>query len=216
MIVKASSSDGQNREPIEQKGINMRHQNKIYAYIRTSPGSLSYKEQLHLIDDFLDEAYEAIDKIFFDDNTIDLSTKGIDQMFTELNAEDKVYITSLDRLSPNKKLLINVIDRFYIGKFDLIILDTHINTEGRFGTHYRIFLKKFLIYDKNTTQEARLRGIENAKRAGKYLGRKPTAMQKTPQILSLMETGDYSVEEVAIKSGVSPSSVRRIIKKERT
>lgn len=216
MIVKASNSDGQNREPIERKGINMKHQNKIYAYIRTSPGSLSYKEQFHLIDDRLDEDYEVIDTIFFDDNTIDLSTKGIDQMFTELNAEDQVYITSLDRLTPNKKLLINVIDRFYIGKFHLIILDTNISTGERFGTLFRTFLKNFLVYDKNTTQEARLRGVEHAKRAGNYLGRKPTAMQKAPEILSLMETGDYSVEEVAIKSGVSPSSVRRIIRKEKT
>ena len=216
MIVKASNSDGQNREPIERKGINMKHQNKIYAYIRTSPGSLSYKEQFHLIDDRLDEDYEVIDTIFFDDNTINLSTKGIDQMFTELNAEDQVYITSLDRLTPNKKLLINVIDRFYIGKFNLFILDANISTGGRFGAHFRSFLKNFLDYDKNTTQEARLRGVENAKRAGNYLGRKPTAMQKAPEILSLMETGDYSVEEVAIKSGVSPSSVRRIIRKERT
>lgn len=67
----------------------------------------------------------------------------------------------------------------------------------------------FAEFETNLRKERQLEGIAKAKKKGKYKGRKPTARDKTPQVLELLKT-DMTKESIAEKLNIGIASVYRI------
>lgn len=65
-------------------------------------------------------------------------------------------------------------------------------------------------FEREIMLERQLDGIAAAKKAGKYTGRKPTAREKAPHVLALIETG-LTRGQVAEQTGISIASVYRIL-----
>jgi DNA invertase Pin-like site-specific DNA recombinase len=65
-------------------------------------------------------------------------------------------------------------------------------------------------FERELMLERQKEGIGKAKSAGKYKGRKPTARDKTEQIMDLLGQGKRKVE-IAEELGIGLSSVYRII-----
>jgi DNA invertase Pin-like site-specific DNA recombinase len=59
--------------------------------------------------------------------------------------------------------------------------------------------------------ERQAEGIAIAKLKGKYTGRKPTAREKTPQVVELLKQG-ITKQAIADQLGIGVASVYRIIK----
>jgi DNA invertase Pin-like site-specific DNA recombinase len=66
-------------------------------------------------------------------------------------------------------------------------------------------------FERELMLERQAEGIELAKQRGVYKGRKPTAMARGDEVLALAEQG-LAKAEIARQTGISVSSVQRIIK----
>jgi len=67
-------------------------------------------------------------------------------------------------------------------------------------------------FEREMMLERQREGIQKAKAEGKYMGRKPTAMEKSEAVLSLLKTG-MSKTDVCRQVGVSRASLYRILTK---
>jgi DNA invertase Pin-like site-specific DNA recombinase len=67
-------------------------------------------------------------------------------------------------------------------------------------------------FEREMMLERQREGIAKAKAEGKYMGRKPTAMEKSEAVLSLLKTG-MSKTDVCRQVGVSRASLYRILAK---
>ncbi|WP_147746142.1 recombinase family protein, partial [Aeromonas veronii] len=66
-------------------------------------------------------------------------------------------------------------------------------------------------FERELMLERQAEGIAMAKQRGVYKGRKPTAMAKGEEVLSLAERG-LAKAEIARRTGISLSSVQRILR----
>lgn len=69
-------------------------------------------------------------------------------------------------------------------------------------------------FERDRLAERRAVGIAKAKKDGKYLGRKPTARAKAPDVMKLQERG-FRPDEIAKQLGIGRASVFRILRAER-
>ncbi|MFB3103434.1 MAG: recombinase family protein, partial [Pseudomonadales bacterium] len=65
-------------------------------------------------------------------------------------------------------------------------------------------------FERELMLERQAEGIARAKAEGKYRGRKPTAMEKRPEVQQLTEQG-FNPSQISKKLGVSRSSVYRAL-----
>ncbi|MGL5486632.1 MAG: recombinase family protein, partial [Shewanella sp.] len=66
-------------------------------------------------------------------------------------------------------------------------------------------------FERELMLERQAEGIELAKQRGVYKGRKPTAMARGEEVLALADRG-LAKTEIARQTGISLSSVQRILK----
>jgi DNA invertase Pin-like site-specific DNA recombinase len=62
--------------------------------------------------------------------------------------------------------------------------------------------------------ERQAEGIAIAKQKGKYMGRKPTAREKAPQVMELLDQG-LTKQAIADHLGIGIASVYRIIREQK-
>jgi len=203
------------------KGIKMKTQRRVFAYTRTSYKSLNKEEQLEIIIDdikYIESVYGEKIKIqsFIHDDDLNKEEKsGLDYYISEHSMSGDLFIiSSLDRISLNTKNLINTFELARSLSVHLAVVNIKFYSLDP-GSHYFIrCMHDLMEFQSITLKEAQHKGRERAKHEGKYSGRQPTAMKKGPAMMVLLDSG-LSVEEVAIETGTSPSSVRRVIKKRR-
>jgi DNA invertase Pin-like site-specific DNA recombinase len=66
-------------------------------------------------------------------------------------------------------------------------------------------------FEREMMLERQAEGIAIAKQKGKYKGRKPTAREKAPQVMELLNQG-LTKQSIADQLGIGIASVYRIIK----
>jgi DNA invertase Pin-like site-specific DNA recombinase len=66
-------------------------------------------------------------------------------------------------------------------------------------------------FEREMMLERQAEGIAIAKQKGKYKGRKPTAREKAPQVMELLDHG-LTKQSIADQLGIGIASVYRIIK----
>jgi DNA invertase Pin-like site-specific DNA recombinase len=66
-------------------------------------------------------------------------------------------------------------------------------------------------FEREMMLERQAEGIAIAKQKGKYKGRKPTAREKAPQVMELLEKG-MTKQAIADQLGIGIASVYRIVK----
>ena len=70
-------------------------------------------------------------------------------------------------------------------------------------------------FERQVVRERQAMGIAKAKQAGRYKGRKPTAMAKTDEVLTLNAQG-LTRQKIAEQLGIGVASVYRILKNHTT
>lgn len=123
---------------------------------------------------------------------------------------DTVICCKLDRIARSTKHLLEVIDILQGQNIDFKALNINLDTKTPTGKLMLTMLGAIAEFERELMLERQREGIEKAKIAGKYKGRKPTACSKSEQIFDLAGQGKKKVE-IAEELNIGLSSVYRIL-----
>ena len=129
-----------------------------------------------------------------------------------LREGDSLVITKVDRLARSARDLHNLVHDLAQRDISLIVLDQNIDTSTTHGKAFLGMMATFAEFETNIRKERQLEGISAAKAKGKYTGRKPTAQNKSSEIMALVAQG-LTKTVIADKAGVSVASVYNVINK---
>jgi len=124
---------------------------------------------------------------------------------------DVVMVTKLDRLARNTRHLLEISEYLHAKRVALRILNLGIDTSTPTGKLMLTMIGAIATFERELMLERQAEGIAMAKQRGVYKGRKPTAMAKGEEVLSLAERG-LAKAEIARRTGISLSSVQRILR----
>jgi DNA invertase Pin-like site-specific DNA recombinase len=174
------------------------------GYARVSTAGQNLEAQLTALKD--------CDKIFQEKESGAKSERlELNRMLEFVRDGDVVVITKLCRLARNTKHLLEVVEFLDSKQIGLKVLNLGIDTSSPTGRLMLTMIGAVAAFERQLLLERQAEGIAIAKRKGKYLGRKSTAMAKAEEALSLMNSG-LSKSEAARTLNISKSSIYRIIR----
>ena len=127
-----------------------------------------------------------------------------------LREGDVLVVTKLDRLARSTADLSRLVEQLHEKGAALRVLDINLDTSTSTGRLMLNLLGSIAQFEREIMLERQREGIERARREGKYKGRKPTARQKSDEVLRLKRDG-YGATEIAKKVGIGRASVYRIL-----
>jgi DNA invertase Pin-like site-specific DNA recombinase len=123
---------------------------------------------------------------------------------------DVLVVTKLDRLARSVAHLLSVVETIETKGASLRILDQAIDTATPSGRMMLTILGSIAQFEREVMLERQREGIAKAKAAGRYKGRKPTAMAKAEEVRKLAAEGVKPLA-IAKELGLGKSSVYRIL-----
>ncbi len=133
------------------------------------------------------------------------------QLLNFVREGDVVLVTKLDCLARNTRHLLEISEYLQSKQVALRILNLGINTSTPTGKLMLTMIGAIATFERELMLERQAEGIELAKQRGVYKGRKPTAMARGEEVLALADRG-LAKTEIAKQTGISLSSVQRILK----
>lgn len=143
-----------------------------------------------------------------------VDTKGREKLTEALDyirEGDTLVVTKLDRLARSVAHLLELLEAIASKGASLRVLSMGIDTSTATGKLMLTVLGGVAEFEREIMLERQREGIAKAKAAGKYRGRKPTAREKTDEVLALMAQG-LGATEVARRVGIGRASVYRVLK----
>ncbi|HHW5825880.1 TPA: recombinase family protein [Staphylococcus aureus] len=135
----------------------------------------------------------------------------LDKCLDYLREGDTLVIYKLDRLGRTTKQLIELSQWFDDNGIDLQIIDMNISTKDVMGKMFFTMMSAFAELEANLLSERTKRGLTAARARGRKGGRPPLPDHKKREIKFLYYEGKLTGEEIAKKTGVSRSTVYRIV-----
>ena len=124
---------------------------------------------------------------------------------------DTVVVTKLDRIARSTKHLLEITDLLKKKKVVFRALNINFDTSTPTGKLMQTMLAAVAEFEREMMLERQAEGIRIAKAQGKFKGRKPTAREKSDEVLKLLADG-LTKEAVAEEVGIGSASVYRIAK----
>ncbi|MEO0828904.1 MAG: recombinase family protein [Pseudomonadota bacterium] len=124
---------------------------------------------------------------------------------------DTLLITKIDRLARSTADFLKIVDELEAKGVGLRVLDfggREIDTKSPADRLIITLFAGFAQFERDLMRERQRVGIEAAKKAGKYKGRKPTARAKAAEVKALLAEGVKPIE-VARRLEISRASVYR-------
>ncbi len=137
----------------------------------------------------------------------------LDHALDYARADDTLVVTKLDRLARSTRHLLEIVQLLEHKGVALRILDfggEPVNTSGPTGKLLLTVFAAFAQFEREMMLERQREGIAKAKAAGKYKGRKPTALAKATEVKALRDEG-VGGTEIARRLGIGRASVYRIL-----
>jgi len=123
---------------------------------------------------------------------------------------DTLVITRIDRLARSLRDLQNLVFDLKARGITLKAIEQLIDTSTEAGKAFLDMLGAFAEFEMNIRRERQLEGVAKAKAEGRYMGRKPTARDKSEQVLELIDQ-EFTKKAVAEELGIGVASVYRIL-----
>lgn len=124
---------------------------------------------------------------------------------------DTVNVTKLDRLARNTRHLLEVSEYLQRKGVALNILNIGINTATPTGKLMLTMIGAIATFEREMMLERQAEGIALAKIKGRYKGRKPTARNKSKEVINMLAQG-VSKPEISRQLGIGITSIYRIVK----
>ncbi|HEM6630823.1 recombinase family protein [Citrobacter amalonaticus] len=124
---------------------------------------------------------------------------------------DTVHVTKLDRLARNTRHLLEVSEYLQRKGVALNILNIGINTATPTGKLMLTMIGAIATFEREMMLERQAEGIALAKLKGRYKGRKPTARNKSQEVIEMLNQG-LSKPEISRQLGIGITSIYRIVR----
>lgn len=124
---------------------------------------------------------------------------------------DTVVVCKLDRIARSTRHLLSVVDFLQNKGVEFRVLNINLDTSTPTGKLMLTMLGAIATFEREMMLERQMEGIQEAKRNGKYKGRKPTARAKSAAVLKMIREGK-SKNYIANELGIGIASVYRIVR----
>lgn len=138
----------------------------------------------------------------------------LDRCLDYLRSEDTLVVYKLDRLGRTTKQLIELAQWFENHDIELEIIEMNINTNDAMGKMFFTMMSAFAELEANLLSERTKKGLSAARAQGKIGGRPRLPDHKRRQIKFLYNEQKLTGQEIAEQTGVSRTTVYRVIKEE--
>lgn len=136
----------------------------------------------------------------------------LDKCLDYLREGDTLVIYKLDRLGRTTKQLIELSQWLDDNGIDLQIIDKNVSTKDAMGKMFFTMMSAFAELEANLLSERTKKGLAAARARGRLGGRPSLPDHKKREIKFLYDEQMMTGEEIAEKTGVSRSTVYRIVK----
>lgn len=141
---------------------------------------------------------------------VDAARPELAVMLDHVREGDIVVCTKLDRIGRSTKHLLDIVEGLQAKGVEFRCLNSNIDTSTPTGKLMLTLLAAVATFEREIMLERQKDGIEAAKLAGKYKGRKATAQAKADEVLALIAEG-LTKQAVADRLGIGVASVYRIM-----
>ena len=123
---------------------------------------------------------------------------------------DTFVVTSLDRLADSVDGLCRIIGQLAGKTVEICVLDMNLDTRTDDGKAMLRVFAEIARFSKQGKYERQREGIDRARLQGQYKGRKPTARNRTPEVLGAYKSG-RTIAQIVRDIGIGRASVYRIL-----
>lgn len=127
---------------------------------------------------------------------------------------DTIVVCKLDRIARSTKHLLDIVDGLQKKGATFKVLNIDLDTSTATGKLMLTMLGAIATFEREMMLERQLEGIAQAKQAGVYKGRKPTAKAQAKRVMELLENGKTK-QAVADTLKIGVASVYRIVKEDK-
>jgi DNA invertase Pin-like site-specific DNA recombinase len=187
----------------------MAHSGILVGYARTS----TTEQRAGLEAQLRDLKAEGCAKVFQEQVSSIGQRAQLDAALDYVRDGDTLVITKLDRLARSARGLNDLVDALERKGVALRILNFgggHVDTRGAAGRLVLNVFAAFAQFELEIMKERQREGIADARAAGRYKGRKPTARAKAADAVKLFHDGKR-VSDVAKALGIGRASVYRAL-----
>lgn len=182
----------------------------IVGYARTS----TVDQQAGLDAQVRDLKAAGCERVFCEQVSSIAEREQLDAALDFIREGDLFTVTKLDRLARSMSNLMDIQATIERKKASLRILAMNLDTTTPTGKLMMNVMGSVAQFEREMMLERQREGVEKAKSEGKYRGRKPTAMMRASDVLTL-HSQNNSINQIVEKTGISRSSIVRIIRTKR-
>jgi len=133
----------------------------------------------------------------------------------ELQENDLLMVTKIDRCARNTLEFLKLQDNLYQRSITFVALDIPHSEDLAVNKFIATTLSALATFETERRKERQRQGIEAAKKAGLYKGRKSVITKKLVQEVSdLLEKKNLSVIQIAKITGISRGTIYKLMKEE--
>lgn len=153
------------------------------------------------------------DKVYLDKASgANMERAELSIMLNQLREGDSVTVLSIDRLGRNTRDILTIVDKITEQKASLVCLSPHFTSADHYGEFFLSMLACFAQLERKQILERQMQGIQIAKQAGKYKGRKPKTIENFEAVYKQWCDEKITAEQAAKLLEISRSTFYRRIK----
>ena len=190
----------------------MTHQGAVVGYARTS----TVEQSAGLAGQVAELSAAGCTKIFEEQSSgVDARRPKLAEALSYLRDGDVFIITKPDRLARSTTDLLRTVEGLAGRGVRVRILSMDVDTGTATGKLLLTLMAGIAAFERELMLERQRCGIAAAKAAGKYKGRRPTALAQTDAVLRMKASG-RAVADIVRECGISRASVYRIFAQHET
>ncbi len=176
-----------------------------YLYLRHSKGQAMSQEHITLLSE------QHPDRVFIE---TDASPDALTPMLEQLESGDCVVAERIADLADNSRAFLELFAALSARGADLYCVREGLDTRGEAGAAAKALLAAVSALDTPDRQAAQRAGIERAREAGKYTGRRPIAVDDNAfsAVVARWRSGEITAKEAMQELGLKPNTFYRRIK----
>jgi len=133
----------------------------------------------------------------------------------ELKENDLLVVTKIDRCSRNTLEFLKLQERLFKKSVTFLSLDLPYSTDMAVNKLIATNLAAIATFETERRKERQRQGIEAARKAGKYLGRKTVITKKLiAEVQDLKENKNLSITQIAKVSDKGRNTIYKVLKEE--
>lgn len=178
----------------------------IYGYARVSTSDQNLDRQKDALQNY------GIDMLFCEKMSGTKKNRPeLDRMLAEIQDGDTIIIESLSRLGRSVKNLSELMDILNERNIRLVSLKETIDTKSSTGKLLFTILSSLAQFERDVLVERTREGLNAARARGRVGGRPKTDPTAINKAVALYNTRQYSIKEITDMTGVSKSTLYRVI-----